>query len=299
MPLPLTEQSADLGPAIDLLAPQEALALILSAQSAALAALTAVLPELQAGAERIAETLALGGTLTYVAAGSSGLMALADASELPGTFGIAQDQIRILMAGGVPVDAIMPACTEDDIDAARRAASPIQTGDLVIALSASGRTPYSCEIARLARQRGAAVIAIANNPGTELLALADVAICLATPPEVLAGSTRLGAGTAQKVALNMMSTLAGILLGHVHDGLMVNVIADNIKLRQRANNMVQQIANCTARAARDALQQADGNTKLACLIALGQNPAGARTTLVQNNNNLRQAVIAHQREVTG
>ena len=140
---------------------------------------------------------------------------------------------------------------------------------MVIAVSASGSTPYAMEVARIARTRGAAVVCIANNRGAAIFALADIAICLETPPEVLAGSTRMGAGSAQKAALNMMSTLMGVRLGHVHDGLMVNLVADNEKLRARAVDIVCQITDAPPARAAEAIAQARGAIKPAALLVAG------------------------------
>jgi N-acetylmuramic acid 6-phosphate etherase len=218
-------------------------------------------------------------------------MALADAAELGGTFGIPATQIRILMAGGVPVDAQMPGDTEDDTGAAGADAAGIGPGDLLIALTASGSTPYPLELARIAAENGALVVAIANNPGARIFAHADVAICLETPPEVIAGSTRLGAGTAQKAALNLMSTLMGVRLGHVHDGLMVNVIADNEKLRARAMGIVCQITGCTPECAAKSIAATNGAVKPAVLLAAGaQSPEAAMALLTTTNGNLRAAL---------
>lgn len=221
------------------------------------------------GAAIMATALRAGRVLHYAAAGSSGLMAMADACELAGTFGTDPSQIRIHMAGGIPQDASMPGGTEDDQDDAQGAATTIGPGDAIIVISASGTTPFAIEVARLAQAKGASVIGIANNEGTALLDLADVAICLPTPPEVLAGSTRMGAGTAQKAALNIMSTLMGVALGHVHDGMMVNVRADNAKLQARAIGMVAEIAKVDEGRAAACLAIAEGEVKLAVALAAG------------------------------
>ena len=196
----------------------------------------------------VAERLAGGGRLAYAAAGSSGLMALADALELPGTYGIPRDRIVILIAGG----AAALQRSGRRARGRRRTRPPRDVAD-------AGLGKGDCLIARLgqrldalcgrrARGGGAgaapATIAIANNAGTPLLELAESPILLATPPELIAGSTRMGAGTAQKIALNMLSTLAAIHLGHVHDGYMVNLHADNMKLRDRAARIVAAIAGC-------------------------------------------------------
>ena len=285
MLLSTTEALSD-NEAIDLLEADRAAELFVQAQVSALRSVRAARAEIFQGAGLMAATVNSGGALVYAAAGSSGLMALADASELPGTFGISPDKIQIHMAGGVPVDGRMPGDTEDDAEAAMAAMSDVHVGDVVIVLSASGTTPYAIGIANAARTKDAKVIAIANNPGSALLALADVSICLATPPEVIAGSTRLGAGTAQKATLNLMSSQMGIALGHVYQGRMVNVVADNAKLVARAVSIISNISGVSTDKAKVALDRAGGNTKSAILVAAGCEPEVAGRLLDENNGHL-------------
>ena len=243
-----------------------------------------------AAAPALADTLRAGGTLHYIAAGSSGLMAAADAQELGGTFSIPAGQLRIHMAGGLPTGVEMPGGTEDDTAGLASALAGISPRDAVIAVSASGSTPFTLEGARIAREAGARIVAIANNPGSPLLELADHPVLLATPPEVLSGSTRMGAGTAQKIALNMLSTLMAVALGHVHDGMMVNLRADNSKLRARAAGMVARIAQVDAAAAGAALDATSGAVKPAVLVAAGQGPDAADALLRETEGNLRAAL---------
>lgn len=275
---------------IDALARSDALSAMLTSQAQAVAVVAQATPEIGAAAQKIAEALASGATLYYAAAGSSGLMALADACELPGTFGIDPKQIRLFMAGGVPSDGLMSGDVEDATSDAINAARTMREGDVAIILSASGTTPYALAFAETARRNSNVVIGIANLPGTRLLDLANIAICLPTQPEIVDGSTRLGAGTAQKVALNMMSTQVGILLGHVYNGLMVNVVADNIKLRKRATRIISQIANVPESAAHEALLKAGQGTKLAILIAAGLDAAAARERLNETKGHLRDCL---------
>lgn len=277
---------------IDALRPDAALRTMLDAQTDAARAVGNALPGIEEAARRMADTLRNGGTVVYAAAGSSGLMALADACELPGTYGIDPAQVRIVMAGGIPTDARMPGHTEDDTAEAEAAAAAMSPGDLLIAISASGTTPQALAMARAAQAKGIAVIGIANTPDSALLTLADTAIAVPTPPEVVEGSTRLGAGTAQKIALNMISTLAGVLLGHVHDGMMVNLRPDNIKLRARAETIVSRIAAVPADAARAALEATGYDVKPAVLVALGHAPEDARRILDASGQVLRQALQA-------
>ncbi|SHJ38067.1 N-acetylmuramic acid 6-phosphate etherase [Shimia gijangensis] len=285
MPLPRTETVSP-GPHIDARSTLGAAAFLLDGQVDAIDAVRPAIAAIAKCALKMAAAIREGHRLHYAAAGSSGLMALADVSELRGTFGIESDKLRIHMAGGVPVDANMPGDTEDDDRAAAQLAKGIHEGDVVIVLTASGTTPFALAIARAAQGKGTSVIGIANNPGTPLLAMADEAVCIATPPEVIAGSTRLGAGTAQKAALNLMSTLMGIELGHVYRGEMVNVIADNAKLVRRAVGMVVRIADVSADAAEAAIKQTGGRVKPAILVAVGCTPEEAASLLEQSNGQL-------------
>jgi N-acetylmuramic acid 6-phosphate etherase len=287
-----TEVTPRMEDCIDAMHLNDAATALIAGQIGAAQAVMAAGTQLVAAAELLAAALRSGGALNYVAAGSSALMALSDGSELPGTFGIAQDRIRIFMAGGVPVDGRMPGDTEDDSSQTSAIVELLGANDVVIALSASGTTAYTIEVARRARERGIRVVAIANKPGTPLLDLADVAVVLQTPPEMLAGSTRLGAGTAQKIALNTISTLAGILLGHIHDGMMVNLKADNAKLRTRARQIVAKSAGVSAEAAADALRAAGDNTKLAVLLAANAPHEIAEQLLKEHDGHLRPCLDA-------
>lgn len=267
------------------------LSLLASGQREAAAAVDGAVPAISAAADLVASALRAGAKLVYAGAGSSGLMAMADALELPGTYGISRSQILLLLAGGISSLTDMAGAPEDDSVLAEHDAAPIAAGDCVICVSASGSTPYAVVIAEIARDRGASVIAIANNPGARLFDLADVAILLQTPPEVVAGSTRMGAGTAQKIAFNMLSTLAAIRLGHVHDGHMVNLRADNEKLRGRAAAMVADISGVAPDEARDWLERASGSVKIAVLLAAGAaDAAEAEELLGKSGQSLRQAM---------
>lgn len=255
------------------------------AQVEAAKAVGDAIAQIEDAAEVVAETLASGGRLAYAAAGSSGLMALADALELPGTYGIPRERIVILFAGGAAALQDMAGAPEDDAaEAAREVADAgLGRGDCLIAVSASGSTPYAVGALEAASARGARTIAIANNAGSPLLGLADTSILLATPPEVIAGSTRMGAGTAQKIALNMLSTLSAIHLGHVHDGYMVNLFADNIKLRGRAARIVAAVAGCDEQAALHALEKTGGQVKPAILLAAGAADVKTAEELLDGN----------------
>jgi N-acetylmuramic acid 6-phosphate etherase len=287
-----TEQRHRHAGGLDLLPASEVLGLLHQGQVAAAEAAGAALPAIGEAATLAAQTIRDGGRLVYAAAGSSGLMALADALELPGTFGIAREQIVVLLAGGMEALTDMRGGPEDDAESARTAIEALRPTprDCIIALTASGQTPYPIAAAQAARNAGAKTIGIANNPDAALFEAVDVAICLPTPPEVIAGSTRMGAGTAQKIALNMLSTRMAIELGHVHDGLMVNVVADNDKLRARARGIVATVARVDADTAAKALETSSGNVKLAVLLAHGASPTDASRLLDFHRGMLRPAL---------
>ena len=290
-----TEMSHASAKGFDTREPGAALTILALAQVEAAKAVQDAVPEIAAAAALAAASLTAGGRLIYAAAGSSGLMALADAAELPGTFGIAHQRIAVLLAGGLGALPVMMGGPEDDAEEARRALADISVGptDCVIALTASGYTPYPMAAAIAARAAGARTIGIANNAGAALFEQVDVGICLATPPEVLAGSTRMGAGTAQKIALNMLSTMVAVHLGHVHDGFMVNLIADNAKLRGRARRIVTSITGASDDAADRCLELAEGSVKLAIVLAAGAaDAAHARRLLETHRGRLRPVLQA-------
>ena len=272
---------------------EEALAILATAQAEAARIVQEAVPQIAAAAKLAAECVTGGGRLVYAAAGSSGLMALADALEIPGTYGLPRHRVKVLLAGGPAALTEMEGGPEDDADAARAAIAEagVGPGDCVIALTASGYTPYPMAAAEAARAAGARSIGISNNRGAALFDKVDVAICLPTPPEVIAGSTRMGAGTAQKIALNMLSTMMAVHLGHVHDGFMVNVIADNAKLRGRARRIVMAVCGVPEDIAAAALERAGGAVKIAILLAAGAEDVGsAERLLAESRGHLRPAL---------
>ncbi|TPN34704.1 N-acetylmuramic acid 6-phosphate etherase [Mesorhizobium sp. B2-3-3] len=280
---------------LDIQAPEAILVSLADAQVEAAKAVRNAIPAIAKAAEIIASRLSGGGKLAYAAAGSSGLMALADALELPGTFGIQRDRIAILVAGGDEAFRTLAGGPEDDTEEAATAVANagIGAGDCLIALSASGTTPYAVRAIEEAARRGAATIGIANNRDSALLRQAETAILLETPPEVIAGSTRMGAGTAQKIALNMLSTLAAVHLGHVHDGYMVNLTADNIKLRDRATRIVAAVSGRDRDEAARLLERSGGAVKTAILLAAGADSADAAQKILEGTGQkLRPALSA-------
>lgn len=270
---------------------EEILAALLGGQERAIAAVKAALPQIAKAATALAGCLAGGGRLFYAGAGTSIRVAVQDGSELPATFGLAEERIIYLIAGGRAAMFETLADAEDDAAEGARAASICKAGDALIAVAASGSTPYTVAAARRARQNGATLIAVVNNAGSALAAAAEHEIVLDSGPEVIAGSTRLGAGTAQKAALNLLSTLTHIKLGAVHDGLMVNVQAGNIKLKARAAGIVARIAGVDEAKAAAALDRAQGEVKSAILLCAGaESYDSAQHLLRENGQNLRLAL---------
>lgn len=288
-----TEMTHNAAAGFDMLPPEDALMILAQAQAKAAEAVQPAIPGLARAAELAASCLERGGRLIYAAAGSSGLMALADALELPGTYGLSPERIKVLLAGGLDDMTRMPGGPEDDAMAARAEIAAVGIGpqDCLIALTASGNTPYPLAAAAAARDAGASTIGIANNPDVPLFDLVDVPVCLPTPPEVIAGSTRMGAGTAQKIALNMLSTLMAVHLGHVHDGYMVNLVADNLKLQERARRIVMSVSRVSEGQAEAALAETGGAVKAAILVAAGaQGLDGAKRLLADSHDRLRPAL---------
>ncbi|WP_287885284.1 MULTISPECIES: N-acetylmuramic acid 6-phosphate etherase [Paracoccus] len=261
----------------------DVLGILLQAQVSALGALEAALPALERAAEAAGAALRRGGKLGYAGAGSSGLMALADCLELAGTFGIAPERTPMMFAGGAEALLHLKGSVEDDpaLALADLDRAGLAAGDVILCLSASGRTPYALAIATAAQERGVTVAGFANVAGSALLERADIPVLIKTGAEVVSGSTRMGAATAQKVALNMLSVLVAIRLGHVHDGYMVNLVADNIKLVDRAARIVAAVAGVTRDEAEVALSRTGGAVKPAILVARGMASDTAEARLAE------------------
>ena len=266
---------------------------MLEGQLAAIASLKGQTDRIAAAAEAAAARLRHGGRIIYVGAGTSGRLAVQDGVELVPTYNWPTDRLVFLLAGGTEAMIRSVEGAEDDVDAARTEmqAAAIGPNDVVIAVAASGRTPYAVTALETARAKGALTIAIANNPGTPLLAQADHAIVADTGPEIVAGSTRMKAGTAQKAALNMLSTAIMLRCGLVHRGLMVNMRASNEKLRQRARQMVATLADTDEERAAVALAQAGDDLRRAVLIARGLSPEAAANRLESAGGDLGKALV--------
>lgn len=257
-------------------------------------AVAAVLPAVAEAIDRIAERLRHGGRMIYVGAGTSGRLGALDAAEMPPTFGTDPDLVQALIAGGRR--ALWETCEgaeDSEEDGARDVASRAAPGDAVVGIAASGRTPYTVGALRQARRLGCLTVAVTNNPGSPLAALAHVAIAPVVGPEVIMGSTRLKAGTAQKMVLNMLSTGVMVKLGKVYSNLMVDMVASNEKLRQRAVRMVALAAGCNPEAAQQALQACGYQARTAIVMLLAQaDPEAAAAALHRCGGDIRRAVTA-------
>lgn len=265
---------------------------VLAAQESALAAIRPAIPAMAKAAEEAAQRLAQDpkGRIIYIGAGTPGRLGVQDGVELAPTYGWMRTEFVIAGRNKALTQSVEGA--EDDVNAAAQQVAELNLSpaDVCIAVSASGATPFTVAACRAARAAGAQTIAISSNDDAPLLRAAEHKIFIDSGPEPVAGSTRMNAGTAQKVALNMISTLIMMRLGHVYDGMMVDVQMTNDKLRHRAEKMIARIAQCDERAASDALAQSGGKVKLAVLVARGLSPEQAAESLDKQGGNLRKVL---------
>ncbi|MBL8806989.1 MAG: N-acetylmuramic acid 6-phosphate etherase [Rhodospirillales bacterium] len=276
---------------IDIRPTADAVRILWSGQWRAVGAVEAALEEVARAVDAAAKVLAGHGRLVHVGAGTSARIAVQDGAELLPTFGWPRERIAFAIAGGA---AALDQSVEDAEDDARAGCSEIlRLGigpeDVVVGTSASGTTPFTVAAVRQAHECGALTIGIANNPDSPLLRAAAFRIFADTGSEAIAGSTRLNAGTAQKVILNLLSTGIMIRLGRVYGGLMIGMQPTNQKLRRRAIRIVSSIAGCGESAAEEALAGSDGDIRLACLLAAGVDIERARHMLDECSGDLRKA----------
>jgi N-acetylmuramic acid 6-phosphate etherase len=292
MLMPTTESRDVRFTDIDLWPTIDAVGAMLDGQIAALNAIRDVTGTIAKAAEAAALRLQHGGRIIYAGAGTSGRVAVQDGVELGPTFGWPKERLGYLMAGGTAALMRSAEGAEDDADAARAeiAALHIDANDVLIGVAASGRTRYTIAAVDAAREAGALTIAIANNPGAPLLDAAEHKLLAATGAEIIAGSTRMKAGTAQKAILNMLSTAIMLRLGRVYKGLMVDMQISNDKLLERAQAMVVSITGCTEAAAAAALEQTGRNVKQAILVAMGETPQSAAKSLAAHHGILRDTL---------
>ncbi|AWK89493.1 N-acetylmuramic acid 6-phosphate etherase [Azospirillum thermophilum] len=261
-------------------------------QTRALAACLPALPALAAAVEAAADRLSRRtGRLVYVGAGSSGMVAALDGLDLGPTFDWPAERLVLLIAGGLDLSRGLAGAAEDDEGAGRADLETAGAGpdDVVVGVSASGNSAYTVGAVRAARQRGALTLGVASSAGSPLVAAAEHPILVPTGPEVIAGSTRLGAGTAQKVVLNLFSTGVMTALGSVYDNLMINVRPENAKLRRRCAAMVARIAGVDGETAAAALER-HGDVRRAVLGLAGVAGTEIDRLLDEAGGNLRRAL---------
>lgn len=279
----------------------EMIAAMYESQLGAAAAVRTALPAIAAAVDAAVPALRRGGRIVYVGAGTSGRIGVQDGSELPPTYNWPLERIVFAMAGGLGalVQSAEDAEDHESNGAKAVAAAKVGPNDVVLGIAASGTTPYTIGALRTATAAGAITIALASNPGAPLFDVASHTILVETGPEVIAGSTRMKAGTAQKIVLNLFSTAVMVKLHRVYRGLMVHMRARNAKLWRRAVVIVSEIVGCPHPEAARLVEQADGDVKLAILIGSGFEQPDAARALERHDGNLRLALREGARERAG
>jgi N-acetylmuramic acid 6-phosphate etherase len=290
---PITEQRNPASSAIDALGTSAILEAIHQQDASVPAAVRAEIPNIALAVEAVVEALHHGGRLFYVGAGTSGRLGVLDAAECPPTFGVSRNTVQAILAGGTRALTRAAEAAEDDAAQGRRdlARRRIGSRDVVIGLTASGRTPYTLGALRYARSRRAATVAITVNPGSPVARAARIAIVPETGPEFLAGSTRMKAALAQKMVLHMISTAAMIRLGRVYQNYMVGVRPTNRKLVARACSIIAAVTGASLAAASRALRGAGLDARVAIvMLRTGIDRAAASRLLARHGGNLRETL---------
>jgi N-acetylmuramic acid 6-phosphate etherase len=279
---------------LDLLGPAELVEVLVAGQQHVPAVVRAASAELAAAAELVATAFLAGGRIVLLGAGTSGRLAAMEAAELPGTFGIPADRVLARVAGAGPDRPMGADGAEDDADLGRADVGHLgMTGDdVLVAVAASGTTPYTLAAATTARSVGAGVIAVANVAGSPLAATADVAIELPTGAEVVIGSTRLAAGSAQKLALNTLTTAAMVRAGRVHGRFMVDVVPANAKLVRRVADLVAESCDVDADTAVAALGRCGNDPRVAIVHLLTGLPPHEAARRAAEHRTVRAAASA-------
>ncbi|HVB88337.1 MAG TPA: N-acetylmuramic acid 6-phosphate etherase [Candidatus Dormibacteraeota bacterium] len=251
------------------------------------------LPKIAKAVDSIVEAFRIGGRLIYVGAGTSGRQAVLDAAECPPTFGTPHKMVQAIIAGG---ERAMRFASEDAEDSAENGArdlrrAAVSSRDVVVGVSASGTTPFVLGALRFARKRGATTICVTSNPGSAITHEAQIKLVLDTGPEAVSGSTRLKAGTAQKMVLNMLSTASMVRIGRVYDNWMIHLALTNGKLQRRGVQMLQEISGASASAAEHAVRQAGHNLPAAIvMLKTSASARDAQRLLKQTSGNVRRAI---------
>jgi len=256
-------------------------------------AVKTALPQIGKAIDLIADAIAQGGRLIYVGAGTSGRIAALDAAECPPTFNVAPETVQFVMAGGPKALATAVEANEDSRRLGEREITKrkLQKHDVVVGVAASGRTPFTVAALEYARRRGAKTIAVTSKRDSPLEKAADLAIVAEVGPEVISGSTRMKAGTAQKMILNMLSSGSMTRLGYVYGNLMVNVHLKNAKLVQRGVNILEQAAGVSSERAQEALNSSGNRLPVALvMLAASVNRRAAKRALKKANGHVRRAI---------
>jgi N-acetylmuramic acid 6-phosphate etherase len=288
-----TEARDAAGADLDLRSTAELVALMSAEDASVPAAVAGASNAVAALVDDVAARLAMDGRLVYVGAGTSGRLAALDAAECEATFSVEPGRVTALVAGEVASSALEQEAAEDDAPAGRADIERLAPGpsDAVVGISASGRSPYVVAALQAARERGAFTGCVVCVEGSELGAVAEQEVCVPVGAEFLAGSTRLKAGTAQKLVLNMISTISMIRLGKTFGNLMVDLVPSNEKLRARARSIVREAATVSAEEADEALSRSDGDPKVAIVsLLVGLEPDEARARLADAGGVVRRAV---------
>ncbi|WP_341713185.1 N-acetylmuramic acid 6-phosphate etherase [Erythrobacter sp.] len=270
---------------------------MLSGQVAAAQAAAKLAPQIAEAISAAVPRLKRGGRIILVGAGTSGRIAVQDGVELAPTYGWPMDRLTFLLAGGRKALVESSEAAEDDAALAIQEISDcaVTPDDVVIGVAASGRTPYTCAAIEHARKKGALAIGLANQADTPLLDLADIVLCAETGPEFISGSTRMKAGTAQKIVLNTLSTGIMIGLGRTHNGLMTHMSVSNDKLRRRAVDIISSIAGTSAENSEGALEEAENDLPVAILIAAGHDREEASRLLGEAEYSVARALSLSSR----
>jgi N-acetylmuramic acid 6-phosphate etherase len=293
--LPPTEQRNPRTTGLDTMSAEQLVRVMNEEDAAVAPAVARELPHIAAAVERIAQVLRQGGRLIYVGAGTSGRLALLDALECPPTFNADPQQVQAIVAGGISSDVSSSAEFEDRADLGRQAVIErgVGSNDVVVGIAASGATPFTVAAVEEARRQGAATVALCCVAGTPLAAAAEIPIVPVVGPEVLTGSTRLKAGTAQKMVLNMLSTAAMVRLGKAYSNLMIEVQPRNQKLQARAERVFMEATGMPADEAQQWLRRADGNLKVAIVMATsGADKREAVRLIAGAGGHVREAIMA-------
>ena len=267
-PLPITEQENPNSSNLSSSPLREIIRLMNDEDTLVASAIGLVLPQVELAVEGIVARLQNGGRLFYIGTGTSGRLGVLDAAECPPTFGVSPDLVQAIIAGGHEACYRAVEASEDDVAAGERdlQASGFAKGDVLVGIAASGQTPYTLGAVKLARRWGAFTVAITCAPSSPITQAAEVSIVPVVGPEVIAGSTRLKAGTAQKLVLNMLSTATMVKLGYVTGNRMTSVLPRNSKLKERAIRIIMAETALDEEAARAALAGAENNLGVALVI---------------------------------